>query len=220
MPVPISYSCPVCKSPYSVPDADAGKKSECSKCGQRIQVPAPRRNKTVLGELDDEPASIDAPQKWEREAAEPLLEPEIVPERSPGRDWDREQDDWEDYESRRRARYESRKPAVPGKVQAIAFMLLFGGGFAILWAMVWILLSGCLCFAWPGTYYSIVFGIMAIIRGSELLGARSRRRNPPRTLLIMQIICAVSADPINTTCGIVGLVFLNDPEVDEFFYRD
>jgi hypothetical protein len=49
--VAIRFACPKCKTPYTVNDRDAGKKSECKVCGQRLQVPAPVRAKTVLGEV-------------------------------------------------------------------------------------------------------------------------------------------------------------------------
>src|SRR5215218_4585519 len=77
----IRFACPACKTAYTVNDRDAGKKSECKTCGQRLQVPAPQRAKTVLGEAlpidrqqtvaasesatqqpkGDEPAPDDAP---------------------------------------------------------------------------------------------------------------------------------------------------------------
>jgi HJR/Mrr/RecB family endonuclease len=47
----IIFACPVCKTSYTVIDADAGKKSDCKRCGQRLQVPAPPRAKTILGEI-------------------------------------------------------------------------------------------------------------------------------------------------------------------------
>ncbi|WP_157369818.1 MJ0042-type zinc finger domain-containing protein [Zavarzinella formosa] len=37
----IVFACPTCKTQYTVNDQDAGKKSNCKKCGQRLQVPAP-----------------------------------------------------------------------------------------------------------------------------------------------------------------------------------
>jgi predicted Zn finger-like uncharacterized protein len=58
----IQFSCPSCHTPYTVDDKNAGKKSNCAKCGQRIQVPAPVRNKTVLGEsVSAAPVVMDLP---------------------------------------------------------------------------------------------------------------------------------------------------------------
>ena len=63
----IRFTCPVCKTAYMVNDRDAGKKSECKQCGQRLQVPAPQRSKTILGEA----VSIDRPR--------PVAAPKPIP---------------------------------------------------------------------------------------------------------------------------------------------
>jgi hypothetical protein len=48
----IRFVCPKCGQNYTVNDRDAGKKSDCKMCGQRLQVPALKaRTKTVIGEL-------------------------------------------------------------------------------------------------------------------------------------------------------------------------
>jgi len=49
----IQFNCPICKTSYTVGDQDAGKKSACKTCGQRLQVPAPIVQKTILGEIRD-----------------------------------------------------------------------------------------------------------------------------------------------------------------------
>jgi hypothetical protein len=61
--VAIKFACPICKTPYTVNDRDAGKKADCKVCGQRLQVPASARRKTVLGEelADDYPAAAPPP---------------------------------------------------------------------------------------------------------------------------------------------------------------
>jgi hypothetical protein len=46
----IDFACPSCHAVYHVPDAAAGKKSTCRKCGQRLRVPTPPKP-TVLGTL-------------------------------------------------------------------------------------------------------------------------------------------------------------------------
>lgn len=49
----ITFRCPVCSTSYTVNDRNAGKKSACKKCGQRLQVPGPSAStkQTRLGEL-------------------------------------------------------------------------------------------------------------------------------------------------------------------------
>lgn len=47
----IRFLCPVCKTTYAVNDRVGGTKFQCKACGQRVQVPAPLRSKTILGEI-------------------------------------------------------------------------------------------------------------------------------------------------------------------------
>lgn len=106
-------------------------------------------------------------------------------------------------------------PAPPGKVQAIAVMTLVGGILAVLTAVG--LLLTCYCAAWPGTYYSLVLGILAIIKGSALLGRDAHRETAPRTIAIMQIVNIINFDLTNCVLGILSLVFLNEPEVRRYY---
>lgn len=46
----IEFLCPTCKTQFRAADEQSGTKINCSKCGQRLMVPAARRNKTILGE--------------------------------------------------------------------------------------------------------------------------------------------------------------------------
>ena len=68
--------------------------------------------------------------------------------------------------------------------------------------------------------YGIVYGIMATIKGSAMLG-----QNPwpayqtVRTTAIMGIVNVINCDfMFGMTGGIVILVFLNDPEVKAYIY--
>ncbi len=103
-------------------------------------------------------------------------------------------DDYEEYQEdeyeddlppskRRRSR---RSDARPGKVQAIAIMTLIGGILGILVAIYYLVLLGLssfgICCLWPGGYYSLVMGIMATVRGSQLLGKDAHQQAPPRAL--------------------------------------
>jgi len=45
----ITFSCPRCQSVLEQPDGAAGTKVACPKCSQRLQVPLPPQNKTILG---------------------------------------------------------------------------------------------------------------------------------------------------------------------------
>lgn len=62
-----------------------------------------------------------------------------------------------------------------------------------------------------------MMGIMAIIKGSQLMGDHASSQKPPSGIAIMQIINIVNCDAINLTLGIINLVFLNDEDVKDFF---
>ncbi len=99
----------------------------------------------------------------------------------------------------------------PGKVVAISIMTLVGGILATISCAVWAVSTLGLWIPW---IYSLVLGIMAIVKGSKMLGS-----NPAPTvataksIAIMQIINIINCDVPNLVMGIITLVFLNDEEV-------
>ena len=103
------------------------------------------------------------------------------------------------------------QPIKPGKLQAVAIMTLVGGILALLTCFGIALGTMFIYIPW---IYSLVLGIMAIIKGSQMLGS-----NPApafasaKTIAIMQIVNIINCDMVNLTLGIITLVFLNDPEV-------
>jgi hypothetical protein len=112
-------------------------------------------------------------------------------------------------------------------VQAIAIMTLVGGILAILGSLCWFayvgLMSivsmgfGLVCCLWPGPYYGLVVGIMAAIRGANLIGKDGHRAGAPRGIAIMQIINIINFDVPNFVMGVLTLAFLNDREVQSYF---
>jgi hypothetical protein len=157
-----------------------------------------------------------APESVEETRARPAEPPKLhydeepLPAKRPASDDERK----EDLEK------EPRRPREkPGKVQAIAVMILVGGILACIWGMGSTLLSGFACCLWPGAYYGFVMGIMAIVRGSNLLGDYAYRLPPPQGIAIMMIINIINGDAVNLTLGILVLVFLSDPEVKAYFRR-
>ena len=92
-------------------------------------------------------------------------------------------------------------------------MTLAGGIWAILTCFgIGLVTAGF----WIPWIYSLVLGIIAIMKGSQMLGS-----NPApafasaRTIAIMQIVNIINCDMVNLTLGIITLVFLSDPEVRE-----
>jgi predicted Zn finger-like uncharacterized protein len=188
----IIVACPTCQRQLRVPDDLLGQLVRCPSCDY-----------VFTSSVEPEPAP------------EPVLVPdEPARAREPRRhdDDDRPRParyDEEDDRPQRRA-----KPR-PDKVQAIAVMTLVGGVLALLLSVG--LMITCIGFFWPGTYYSLVAGIVLIVKGSELLGTGAQRSAPPQGTAIMQIINVVNLDLINLTMGILTLVFLNEREVREYF---
>jgi len=156
-------------------------------------------------------------------------------------DYDRDDDDYEDERPSRRGR-RSRSGQRPGKSLAIAIMTLIGGIvaclealFAFFYVMIWgvsTLGIGFLCCLWPGPYYCATAGILAIIKGSQLLGQGHRAIPPPKGTGILLIVCAVDVAQIFAfniigagaalaVCivGILIVVFSGDPEVEQWHQR-
>jgi hypothetical protein len=180
--------CPACGTDLTVPEAVLGRPVQCSAC---------RTTFTAGGR----------PEK-----RQPL------PARRRPRDDDF--DDYDDDPARRR-------PRKPEKVQAIGVMMLVGGILATLHGLavlVWLgafgiasLGLGFLCCFWPGPYYGLVLGILAIVRGSALLGEQAYRSPPPRGIAVMQIINIVNGDLPNCVMGIITLAFLGDEATADYF---
>ena len=139
-------------------------------------------------------------------------------------DDDFDDDDLRDRPSRRGRRRTAERP---GKVQAIAIMTLIGGIMATLQALgilAYIGLMGAatlgiglLCCLWPGPYYGLTVGILAIVKGSQLMGQDARSLAPPKGTGVMLIINIINGDIIGCVLGILVLVFSSDPEVEDFF---
>jgi hypothetical protein len=99
----------------------------------------------------------------------------------------------------------------PGKVQAISIMVLVMGIFATLGGLTLLLSTVCIYFI---AIYGIVHGIMAIVKGSQLLGSDPwDAYQGVRTTAIMGIVNIINCDIWGMVCGIVILVFLGEPEV-------
>jgi hypothetical protein len=183
--------CPDCQRPLRVPENLLGQAVQCPSCSHTFVAPE------SVEETPHPPSVLPLEHPYD----EPR--PSKRPEHEDARD--------EDY-----VRPPHRREK-PGKVQAIAVMILVGGIYAVVWSVGSTLLSGFVCCFWPGTYYSLVMGIRAIIKGSNLLGDHAYRLAPPQGTAIMMIINIMNADIVNLTMGILVLVFLSDPEVKDYF---
>ena len=73
---------------------------------------------------------------------------------------------------------------------------------------------GVSCLCMPLYIYGLVAGIICILHGVKLIGAKGELSfAKTKTTAIMQIICIIGCDPVNLTIGILNLVFMKDEEV-------
>jgi predicted Zn finger-like uncharacterized protein len=197
----LTVTCPDCRRPLRVPDSLLGQTVKCPSCQHTFAAP---------DSLEDTP-----PPRRPSPPPEPPPRPRLDDRFEDDRPRRRPADEYDDYEEdRRRGR---RPDERPGKVQAIAIMTLIGGILAVLNSLLGLVFTLGGCLLWPGTYYGLVFGIMAIIKGSQLLGADAHRQPPPQGIAIMQIINIVNLDIANLVMGILTLVFLGEKPVQRFF---
>ncbi len=192
----ITISCPSCNRTLRVPETLLGQAVKCPSCAHTFAAP--------------EQVEEEAP----RPAPAPPREGDYEDEPHPSKRRARKDNFDEDYDAAPRRRIRREKPS---KVLAIAIMILIGGILACISASVSTLLSGFLCCLWPGVYYGLVLGIMAIVKGANLLGEKAHRQTPPQGIGIMMIINIINGDFVNLTLGILVLVFLADEEVKDFF---
>lgn len=194
-------NCPSCQRPLRVPDEMLGRQVKCPSCGVTF----------AASDAGGDPAGIVDPVPVTDAVREPVADlPPPLPADGPPPPPRLSEGPTDVID----APPPSEKP---GKVQAIGFMALFGGIYALLHGVGGAVGSHGLCCLWPGTYFSIVLGILAVIRGSALLGETAYRESPPQGIAIMQIINIINADVINCVLGIVTLVFLNESEVRRYF---
>jgi hypothetical protein len=201
-------SCPECQRKLRVPENLIGQSVKCPSCDAVFHasldtaIPPPLPAQKVGHEPEARPAQARRDDDYDDHRDDDHGH------RSRGRDRVGRPEDDEYVELVRRG--DDR----PGKVQAIAIMTLVGGILATVIGLAWLPALMCL---WPGGIYSIVLGIMAIIKGSKLLGRDARYEAPPTGVSVMMIINIINGDIANCVMGIINLVFLSDREVKDFF---
>ena len=206
-----TISCPSCQRTLRVPESLLGQAVKCPSCATNFTAP---------DNIEEEaaPRPPAAPERPSRRPAAPPPEPDedYSDEPRPSRRRPRDDED-DDDDAPRRSRRRSREK--PGKVQAIAIMILIGGILALLYGLtgLGIGIMSCIGLLWPGIYYSIVVGIMALIKGIQLMGDKAYKESPPQGIGIMLIINIINCDVVNLTLGILVLVFLSDEEVKDYY---
>ncbi len=216
-------TCPECDKHLQVPEDLVGRQVQCPECQHRFiaavaQEQEPSKAKT--------PNETDEPAAWDKRSTRAG-----VSKKTSRRSYD---DDDDDYGDRRRGDDDDDDLDVrrngpsarrdggsdkPGHVTGIGVMALIGGIWAIMLFLGLIGGSGLVCCLWPGSYYSVVVGILAIIKGSSILGNQAYVNTPPTGIAVMMIINIINGDVVNLVLGILILVFCGDEEVKAYFAR-
>lgn len=202
--------CPACRRALQVPDTLLGQLVKCPVCEQTFTAneelePAPRR----FGEGR-------SPRAGEQPKAEQLSpnNRRRYAENFDDDDRRRFRDDYDDDDAHDR-RFSRAPIPMPGKARTVAALTLVGGIVAVIVGLV--LALTCVGLLWPGTYYTMVTGVLCILKGAQLLSPGGRFEAPPLATSIMQIVNIINLDLINVTLGILNLVFISDPEVRRYF---
>ncbi|AWM38315.1 hypothetical protein GobsT_35580 [Gemmata obscuriglobus] len=184
----IRVTCPTCSTQLEVDAAHEGEEVECGHCLQ-VFVAATKKDGSSASGRKTRGAAPRSGSARDRADEEDDDRP-----RRRRRDDDDDDDDDDDYRPRRGDQIPS---------QPVAGMLLGGGIWALLMSFLAVLSSSFLCCAWPGVWFAVVWGILAIVNASSMFNKRFVDR--PKALLIMQIIQIVNFDVVNLALGIVGL---------------
>ena len=186
------------------------QKIACPECGDTLQVPNDLLNKLV-----------QCPQckhSFTATAAEPSepapIHADVAISDSPSKKSRRPVEDEDDD-----APPPSIRKVKPGHVTAIGIMALVAGITAITMFLVLGGGSGGICCIWPGTYYSLVVGIIAIVHGAGILGEQASERPLPKNIAIMLIVNIINGDVTSLVLGIVMLVFCGEKDVIDYFRK-
>jgi hypothetical protein len=121
-----------------------------------------------------------------------------------------------------------RRPAPPpGKVQAIGVMQLISGIFNLMGAVTWgvigftygIMTLGLLLPLCCPVFFLVPLGIMEIISGAKHLASNHAGLRPPKGIAIAEVGGILLCGTFSFIFGILTLVFLNDPEVVEWYEK-
>lgn len=221
--------CPTCGTQVAVSAADAdlpfvAADSTPEPAGQEsVEVrPCPGCQARIAVARGDLGTTVECPYCVTRFLAEAATETPPVPT-APRREPDRrsrrrdETDDELDDDDERPRRGRSRRSASTGNVSTLGVLLIVGGVYSLLQAAGLVLGTFAVCCLWPGTYLAIVWGILAIVRGSSMTSGRDSNGSPPLVLHILQILLIINFDVINMILGIVGLVLSNNAQTQDYY---
>jgi hypothetical protein len=234
----IRFACPRCKVVVQQPESAAGTQFACPSCGQRLQIPVPPADKSMLGDLVGEdhpvPAQSAAPPQppvvsaSPGPASTPATPPPLPPAARPSR---RNRDFDDDYEddfpsiaraASRRGRY-SQESAVKAATSGLICSLI-SLGLLLVTFVLWVLTVHNQHVRFGGEGEPLVVVILLVILGSfvlALLGIvfssrgldESNRYN--RGQATTGLVCGIISMVIGSIIGLfflcVGMVFWSIP---------
>lgn len=117
---------------------------------------------------------------------------------------------------------------VPSKVQAIGILHVVGGVMNLIISAFWLfygLVFGLATFgiglvACCPAFLLLPLGIAEMVSGIRHLGSNHRGLAPPRLTAIAQISSLLACSVLSSVFGVLTLVFLSDPEVDEYYRQN
>jgi hypothetical protein len=113
---------------------------------------------------------------------------------------------------------------VPSKVQTIGILHVVSGVMNMLVAMGWLfygLVFGLATFgiglvACCPAFLLLPLGIVELVSGIRHLSSNHRGLGAPRLTAVAQICSLMACSVLSAVFGVLTLVFLSDPEVDEY----
>ena len=213
-------NCPTCQTRVSILSEDIGHEVECPACKAIFKITdsgiKPGSSSRRRREDDDDDGYEPRSRRSSRRNSSKRDEEDDADGEDPDgkyrkRSRSKYQEDDDDYERDERG-YISK----PSEVQTIGTLLIVGGVLACLYFLALSVGSNGRCCLWPGTYFELVYGIMAIVRGTQLQQDRAFE-HPPNGVCIMGIVTIINGDILNLTMGIIGLCLLGSKNVQRYF---
>ncbi|MEM9415441.1 MAG: hypothetical protein AAGA29_08200 [Planctomycetota bacterium] len=110
-------------------------------------------------------------------------------------------------------------PKKPGKLQAVAIIMLVSGIFNLIYAVVMLIMAFATCVTIVLFPLLLVAGILEIIHATKLLKDPVEAYKPATAIAVLEICSILGCNVYSLVAGILNLIFWGDPDVKQY-YRD
>lgn len=111
-------------------------------------------------------------------------------------------------------------PRKPGKLTAVAVIMLVSGIINCLYSLYYLVLAPfTMCLSLFALPLILTAGILEIVHASKLLKDPITVHKPATGIAVLEICCVILCSMFSVVAGILALVFWGDPEVKQY-YRD